>query len=169
MGVYSMKHEAGKADTTVLSRDGLLWQCCYFSAVLLATRACTNAHTLAQCMHKRSSNSRVRCWHFIQSSVLSRAWVSISVFNMCLTMTAWGRHISILFLSAVCMVCRLELDRACVASDCRATGTMGRVREQWCQTLWERNTQSDIGTARRICLHCWRPRLARHIHAWYNS
>lgn len=69
------------------------------------------------------------------------------------------------FLSVVCMACRLELNKACVASGCRATGTIGRSREEWCQ----RNTQSDIGTARKICLRRWSQHPAWYIHAWYNG
>lgn len=150
----------------------------YLHRVLRAIRThvniCTHTHLInAQTQQPSSLHiiSQSGAWIKFRISVaFSGPQVSHSVFNLCPRMRAkQGWHISILFLSPVCMVCRLGLDRACVASGCRSTGTMGRWEQQWCQTPWERNTQSDLGTARPICLRCWSPRPAWCSHAWYKS
>lgn len=75
------------------------------------------AHT--QQPSRRAVNPTVRCRgsHLERSPIPSQ--VSLSIFNACLRMRARrgeGEGASILFRSAVCMVCRHELDRACVAS-----------------------------------------------------
>lgn len=138
-------------------------------------RMCTHieVHTLYRFTSPAAGNSTVRCRDQTQRGI-----PSISNLQFCSQSSIWAEergwweesenHISSMFcffLSVVCMACRLELNKACVASGCRATGTIGRSREEWCQ----RNTQSDIGTARKICLRRWSQHPAWYIHAWYNG
>ena len=104
-------------------------------------------------------------WLTLHSQALQ---FSLSISNVCQgTRVKQEWHISILFPSAVCTVCRLELDWASAAPGSGTPGTMGRGGEQWCQTPRERNTQSDTGTAGTIW-RCWSKRPAWRPHAGCN-
>lgn len=106
--------------------------CCDASAV---SPLCCKGHSYTgKCVHALSEpthtaalllagNSTVRCW----DHAFSGPRVSLSIFHVCPRMRARReRRVSILFLSAVCMVCCFELDGACVTSGCRATSTIDR-------------------------------------------
>jgi len=148
MGVYSMKHEAEKEDT-VLSRDGLLWQWCYLSAVFLSTHFIQAAHTQNQMYthagevdkHTPSINLQTQLLSSEEVIPLSGAGITFGVtshpgpeFGSQSFMWAqeWEgeerrkRLISLLFVSAVCMVCRFELNKVCEAFGCGATDTIVR-------------------------------------------
>lgn len=86
---------------------------------------------------------------------------------MCAQEWGRGRRISVLFLSAVCLHSVAPWIRMSMCGF-------------WLQGYWyngvhtsvrccERGTQSDTGTARRICLHCWSLCPPWHAHALDNS
>lgn len=124
-------------------RHSSLQGCTVVTVLLYLHRVLRATHTHVNvCAHTHSINAQTQQPSSLQVISQSGAWISFSgprlshsIFNLCpRTRAEQGWHISILFLFTVCMVCRLELDQACVASGCGSPGTMGRWEQQWCQS-----------------------------------
>lgn len=155
--------------------------CCDSAAIspLFSTgHSCTHkqdAHTLTHSINAQTQqaslfagNSTLRCRDHVPERPCHCQRVSLSIFNVCPGTEARATHIHPIFVHRSRGVPPWISPSLC-GFWLQGYWHNGQRREQWCQMLWERNTQSDIGTARRICLRCWSQRPAWHTHAWYNS